>query len=136
MTEKQWNQLTFSCPTDRLIEKIPAMSFSWWCVHLIRISIKNWLESNRFSKIQFCFAQTVWVYYACMHGLPLHYNFGSWWWTSKYLQFIMEPMVLSVVYVWCRLNPDEIVDFWFGLQFKAIYLPWVFAAFEWLLSGR
>jgi hypothetical protein len=27
-------------------------------------------------------------------------------------------MVLSVLYVWCQLNKDQIVSFWFGTQFK------------------
>ena len=30
----------------------------------------------------------------------------------------MDPMVLSVLYVWCQLNKDQIVSFWFGTQFK------------------
>ena len=33
----------------------------------------------------------------------------------------MDPMILSVMYVWCQLNRDVIVQFWFGTQFKAIY---------------
>ena len=32
--------------------------------------------------------------------------------------FMLEPMVLSVLYVWCNLNRDTIVSFWFGTQFK------------------
>lgn len=27
---------------------------------------------------------------------------------------LMDPMVLSVLYVWCQLNKDAIVNFWFG----------------------
>ena len=38
---------------------------------------------------------------------------------------LMEPMVMSVIYVWCQINKDTIVNFWFGTQFKAMYLPWV-----------
>lgn len=30
----------------------------------------------------------------------------------------MDPLVLSVLYVWCQLNKDVIVSFWFGTQFK------------------
>ena len=36
----------------------------------------------------------------------------------------MNPMILSVMYIWCQLNRDQIVSFWFGAQFKAIYMPW------------
>jgi len=28
---------------------------------------------------------------------------------------LMDPMVLSVLYVWCQLNKDAIVNFWFGM---------------------
>lgn len=47
----------------------------------------------------------------------------------------MDPMVLSVLYVWCQLNKDVIVNFWFGSQFKAMYLPWVLFAFNLIISG-
>lgn len=47
----------------------------------------------------------------------------------------MDPMVLSVLYVWCQLNKDVIVTFWFGTRFKAIYLPWVLLAFNLILNG-
>ena len=30
----------------------------------------------------------------------------------------MDPMVLSVLYIWCQLNRDTIVSFWFGMRFK------------------
>lgn len=44
-------------------------------------------------------------------------------------------MILSVLYVWCQLNKDVIVNFWFGTRFKAMYLPWVLLAFNFILSG-
>jgi len=44
-------------------------------------------------------------------------------------------MVLSVLYVWCQLNKETIVQFWFGTQFKAMYLPWVLFLFNMILSG-
>jgi len=48
---------------------------------------------------------------------------------------LMDPMILSVLYVWCQLNKDVIVNFWFGTRFKAMYLPWVLLAFNFILSG-
>ncbi|XP_068624880.1 derlin-1 [Battus philenor] len=51
------------------------------------------------------------------------------------LRILMDPMVLSVLYVWCQLNKDVIVSFWFGTRFKAMYLPWVLLAFNVVLSG-
>ena len=35
-----------------------------------------------------------------------------------FLQLLMESLILSVMYVWCQLNADVIVTFWFGMKFK------------------
>lgn len=43
-------------------------------------------------------------------------------------------MVLSVLYVWCQLNKEAIVNFWFGTRFKAVYLPWVLLVVDLVLS--
>ncbi|XP_018327162.1 derlin-1 [Agrilus planipennis] len=51
------------------------------------------------------------------------------------IYLLMDPMVLSVLYVWCQLNKDTIVNFWFGTRFKAMYLPWVLLAFNMIISG-
>jgi derlin-1 len=48
---------------------------------------------------------------------------------------LMDPMILSVMYVWCQLNRDTIVSFWFGTQFKAVYLPWVLVGFNLIVRG-
>jgi len=50
-------------------------------------------------------------------------------------QVLMDPMVLSILYVWCQLNKDVIVSFWFGTRFKAMYLPWVLFGFNLIISG-
>lgn len=52
-----------------------------------------------------------------------------------FLQILMDPMVLSVLYIWCQLNKDTIVTFWFGTRFKAIYLPWVLLGFNLIING-
>ena len=42
-------------------------------------------------------------------------------------QLLMDPLVLSVLYVWCQVNKDMIVQFWFGMQFKVrVYYMEVF----------
>lgn len=51
------------------------------------------------------------------------------------LMILMDPMVLSVLYVWCQLNKDVPVNFWFGTRFKAMYLPWVLLGINWILSA-
>ena len=80
------------------------------------------------------------------------------------IPFLMDPMVLATLYVWCQLNKDVIVNFWFGTQFKvrhkgnqtgyclvvhekskflltplifafqAMYLPWVLFAFNMIIA--
>lgn len=47
----------------------------------------------------------------------------------------MDPMVLSVLYIWCQLNKEQIVSFWFGTRFKAGYFPWVLFAINLVISG-
>ncbi|KAM7351492.1 derlin 1 [Cochliomyia hominivorax] len=49
--------------------------------------------------------------------------------------FLMDPLVVAVTYVWCHLNKEVIVNFWFGSRFKAIYLPWVLAGMELIFQG-
>jgi len=51
------------------------------------------------------------------------------------IYFLMDPMVMSVLYVWCQINKDTIVNFWFGTQFKAMYLPWVLFGFKFIIGG-
>ncbi|EDW87304.1 derlin-1 [Drosophila yakuba] len=46
--------------------------------------------------------------------------------------FLMDMLVLAITYIWCQLNKDVTVSFWFGTRFKAMYLPWVLAAFEFI----
>ncbi|RZF47631.1 hypothetical protein LSTR_LSTR009515 [Laodelphax striatellus] len=48
---------------------------------------------------------------------------------------MMDPMVMSILYIWCQLNPEVIVSFWFGSRFKATYLPWVLFGFNLVVSG-
>ena len=48
---------------------------------------------------------------------------------------LMDPMVISVLYVWCQHNRDTVVSFWFGTQFKAMYLPWVLMLFNLIIAG-
>lgn len=47
----------------------------------------------------------------------------------------MDPMIMSVIYVYCMLNQDQIVSFWFGTRFKARYLPWALFGVNFMLGG-
>ncbi|XP_071035477.1 derlin-1 isoform X2 [Parasteatoda tepidariorum] len=51
------------------------------------------------------------------------------------VMLLMEPMILSMLYLWCQVNKDTIVSFWFGTRFKAMYLPWVLFGFNFILQG-
>eukprot|EP00124_Ichthyophonus_hoferi_P000283 Ihof_evm9s10 gene=Ihof_evmTU9s10 len=44
-------------------------------------------------------------------------------------------LMLAMVYVWCQVNKDQIVSFFMGFRFKAMYLPWVLTGFD-LLVGH
>jgi derlin-1 len=51
------------------------------------------------------------------------------------IPLLMDPMVLSVLYVWCQFNKDQVVSFWFGTHFKAMYLPWILLAFNFIAGS-
>ena len=53
-----------------------------------------------------------------------------------WITVLMDPMVMSVLYVWCQINKDYIVNFWFGTQFKAMYLPWVLFGFNLMIGSK
>lgn len=36
--------------------------------------------------------------------------------------WLMDPMIMSILYIWCQLNKDTIVSFWFGMRFKVFAL--------------
>ena len=51
------------------------------------------------------------------------------------MAILMDPMVMSVIYVYCMLNQDQIVSFWFGTRFKARYLPWALFGVNLIIGG-
>ncbi|CAF1203416.1 unnamed protein product [Rotaria sp. Silwood1] len=48
---------------------------------------------------------------------------------------LMDSMVMSVIYIWCQLNKEVVMSFWFGIQLKAMYLPWALMLFDWIILG-
>eukprot|EP01123_Difflugia_compressa_P013970 TRINITY_DN681_c1_g2_i1.p1 TRINITY_DN681_c1_g2~~TRINITY_DN681_c1_g2_i1.p1 ORF type:complete len:256 (+),score=27.59 TRINITY_DN681_c1_g2_i1:51-770(+) len=44
-------------------------------------------------------------------------------------------LIMMIIYYWARKNPDIGMSFFFGLRFKAIYLPFVLIGFRILLGG-
>ncbi|KAJ3020423.1 Derlin 1, partial [Thoreauomyces humboldtii] len=51
------------------------------------------------------------------------------------LFMLSDPLLMSIVYVWSMHNRDQRVSFMFGVQFKAIYLPWALVAMD-VLQGN
>ena len=45
------------------------------------------------------------------------------------------PLVMALIYYWSRRLPDLDLNFWFGLRFKSLYLPFALLAFNMLLGG-
>eukprot|EP01113_Clastostelium_recurvatum_P034225 TRINITY_DN4615_c0_g1_i1.p1 TRINITY_DN4615_c0_g1~~TRINITY_DN4615_c0_g1_i1.p1 ORF type:complete len:256 (-),score=28.80 TRINITY_DN4615_c0_g1_i1:87-806(-) len=45
-------------------------------------------------------------------------------------------LILMLIYVWSRKNPNENMTFMFGLRFKSAYLPWVLIGFSLLMGGN
>lgn len=36
------------------------------------------------------------------------------------IPILSSALVFSIVYIWCQINKDTIVTFWFGIQVKVI----------------
>ncbi|GAM18041.1 hypothetical protein SAMD00019534_012160, partial [Acytostelium subglobosum LB1] len=54
-----------------------------------------------------------------------------------FMQFyiISHAMIMVIIYLWSRLNPQGEVSFFFGIRFKAVYLPWALLLFGILTGG-
>jgi derlin-1 len=48
--------------------------------------------------------------------------------------YLMWTMVMSLIYIWCMINKDYVVHYWFGIQLKARYLPWVMFALSFICN--
>ncbi|KAF9146200.1 Derlin 1 [Linnemannia schmuckeri] len=51
------------------------------------------------------------------------------------IAFLFQSLLLSVIYLWSQANSDRIVSFMFGVQFKAMYFPWVLVAYNAVMMG-
>jgi len=50
-------------------------------------------------------------------------------------RIMSDGLIMMLVYVWARTNPNENMSFMFGLRFKSAYLPWVLIGFKVLMGG-
>mmetsp|Transcript_9459 Transcript_9459/g.18226 ORF Transcript_9459/g.18226 Transcript_9459/m.18226 type:complete len:228 (+) Transcript_9459:5054-5737(+) len=51
------------------------------------------------------------------------------------LPWLGSSLMFGMLYVWSRKDPEVIVNFWFGFQFKAIQFPFVLIVFRLLMGG-
>ncbi|KAF9337919.1 hypothetical protein BG006_001497 [Podila minutissima] len=51
------------------------------------------------------------------------------------LPYLFQSLLIAVIYLWSQSNSDRIVSFMFGIQFKAVYFPWVLMAYNFVLGG-
>ncbi|KAG0281006.1 Derlin 1 [Linnemannia gamsii] len=56
---------------------------------------------------------------------------------AHYMGYVVlfQSLLLSVIYLWSQANSDRIVSFMFGVQFKAVYFPWVLVAYNAVMMG-
>jgi len=46
-----------------------------------------------------------------------------------------DGLIMLLVYVWARTNPNVDMSFLFGIRFKSAYFPWVLIGFKFLMGG-
>lgn len=51
------------------------------------------------------------------------------------ISLLFNAMVYSVLYTWCYINKNNVVQFWFGTQFKAALFPWILLVFSFIVDG-
>jgi hypothetical protein len=44
-------------------------------------------------------------------------------------------LIMMIIYIWSRKNPDQQMSFMFGIRFQSFYLPWVLMGFNLLMGG-
>ena len=69
-----------------------------------------------------------WILFCCA---LLHFFVG--WLLGSY-SVLLQPMLGSVLYIFCKKNPDEWVNVW-GFIFRSANLPWVHLIMSVLMGG-
>jgi len=52
-----------------------------------------------------------------------------------HLPLLAMSLIMMIIYIWSRKNPNINMSFMFGIQFLSFYFPWVLVAFNFLLGG-
>jgi len=51
------------------------------------------------------------------------------------LPILAMSLIMMIIYIWSRKNPNINMSFMFGIQFLSFYFPWVLVAFNFLMGG-
>ncbi|CAI5439224.1 unnamed protein product [Caenorhabditis angaria] len=121
------NKFHFWRPITALIfyPVTPQTGFHWLMMLYFLYNYSKNLESDTFSGRPADYLYCLLINWFVCVGLCLAFG----------VYFMLEPMVISVLYVWCMINKDTIVSFWFGMRFPARYLPWVLCIFNMVLRN-
>ncbi|XP_037958446.1 derlin-1 [Teleopsis dalmanni] len=117
-----WNQMQlWRCVTSLFVYPLtPSTGFHFLinCYFITQYGAR--MEKDQFgrSPADYLYLQIIVAALAVVGGLLFN------------VPFLMDIIVVAITYIWCQLNKDVIVNFWFGTRFKAIYLPWILAAME------
>uniref|UniRef100_A0A0K0EVW5 Derlin n=1 Tax=Strongyloides venezuelensis TaxID=75913 RepID=A0A0K0EVW5_STRVS len=103
----------------------PATGFNWLLMMYFMYNYSKTVENDLFTRrpAEYLFM----LIFLWISSVGIALAFG--------IYFLLEPMVLAVLYYWAQNNKDTIVSFWFGSRFKAMYLPWVLLGFNMILRG-
>ena len=44
-------------------------------------------------------------------------------------------LIMMLIYIWSRKNPNLTMSFMFGIRFQSFYFPWVLVVFSILMGG-
>lgn len=102
----------------------PMHAFQWLILLFFLYSYSNRLETGYFSGQPADYLFMLIFNSICLVIISLFLG----------LMVLSPSLIFSVLYVWCQINRDGIVTFWFGIQVKAMYFPWVLFLFFFILG--
>ncbi|KAF9099439.1 Derlin 1 [Mortierella sp. AM989] len=122
-----WSQIIYKFQIHRLLTPffITGLSFNMLFDLYFLFTYGSQLESSTFAGRSADFAWFI-LFTSFVSSIAASY-FG--------ILVLFQAMLISVIYLWSRENPDRMVSFMFGITFKAFYLPWVLVAYTFVLSG-
>jgi len=67
------------------------------------------------------------ILFGCLLLLPIGYLLR--------LSTLGMSLIMMIIYIWSRKNPDINMTFMFGFRFQSFYFPWVLVGFNVLMGG-